>query len=167
MAKGYKKVYYLTGGIPEWRSFNYTLTTSEEWQNIKIAKLSPYEFHKILKEDETIFLLDVRSLDRQTLNQTENLIFKFDNSLLAGNYIKNVRHCPLVFLEENYHLIPKDRKILVTDWIMKQSTIAAKYLTIKGYNVIGILKGGTARWQSEGFPLIQGTDTMQKRLSCE
>lgn len=50
---------------------------------------------------------------------------------------------------------------------MKQSTIAAKYLTIKGYDVIGILKGGTARWQSEGFPLIQGTDTMQKRLSCE
>ncbi|MFH1216127.1 MAG: rhodanese-like domain-containing protein [Pseudomonadota bacterium] len=166
MAKGHTEVYYLTGGIPEWRYFNYTMTTSDEWQHIKVAKLSPDEFQKILNKDANIFLLDVRSLDRQTLN-LDDLNFKFDNSTLAGNYIKNARHCPLVFLEDNFHLIPKNQKILITDWIMKQSTIAAKFLTMQGYNVVGILKGGTSRWQTEGFPLIQGQSSLQKRLSCE
>lgn len=166
MAKGHTEVYYFTGGIPEWRYFNYTMTTSEEWQKVKVTKLPPHEFQKILNEDKNIFLLDVRSLDRQTLT-LDDLDFQFDNSTLAGNYIKGARHCPLVFLEDNFHLIPKNKKILITDWIMKQSTIAAKFLTMQGYEVVGILKGGTSRWQAEGLPLIQGQSSLQKRLSCE
>ena len=152
--------------MPEWRYFNYPMTVEEECQKTKAAKIPPLEFKKLLDKNDNIFLLDVRGLDRQTLN-TPDLFFTMDNSILAGDYIKGAVHCPLVFLEENYQHIPKNRRILVTDWIMKESIIAAKFLALKGYDVIGILKGGTARWQTEGLPLILGQDSLHRELSCD
>ncbi|MCK9294406.1 MAG: rhodanese-like domain-containing protein [Desulfobulbaceae bacterium] len=166
MAKGYSEVYYFPGGIPEWRYFNYPLTIGEKWQKIKVAKIPPLEFKEILDKDKDIFLLDVRSLDQQTLNQ-QDYVFTMDNSTLAGNYIPGARHCPLVYLEQNYRQIPKNRRIIIADWIMKQSTIAAKFLTMQGYDVIGVLKGGTTRWQQEGLPIIQGEDNLRRQLLCE
>lgn len=142
------------------------MTISEDWQKIKIAIIPPKEFQQILEQDNNIFLLDVRSLDKRTL-LAGAVSFKLDNSTLSGNYIKGAVHCPLVSLEENFHLIPKNRKIIVTDWIMKQSIIAAKFLTKQGYDVVGILKGGTARWQVEGLPLIQGENNLHNQLLCD
>ena len=166
VVKGYEEVYYFQGGIPEWRYFNYPLTIGEKWQQTKVAKISPLEFKEILDTKMDIFLLDVRSLDQLTLSR-KDYVFTMDNSTLAGNYINGARHCPLVYLEESYHLIPKDRRIIITDWIMKQSTIAAKFLTMKGYHVIGVLKGGTMRWQTEGLPVIEGDDTLRRQLLCD
>lgn len=142
------------------------MTLGKEWQKIKVNMISPEKFAKILSEDKNIFILDVRSLDRQTLTGGGRP-FTFDNTTLSGNYIDGVKHCPLVSLEDNFHLIPKDRDIIISDWIMKQSTIAAKYLTSKGYNVIGILKGGTARWQAEGLPVIHGGNNLHNQLLCD
>ena len=166
MASGYANVYYFTGGIPEWRYFNYPLAEEEKWQGVKVNKIPPLEFKQLLDTHDDIFLLDTRSLDRQTLTRPD-LVFAMDNSILTGNYIKGARHCPLLFLEDNQHVIPRDRRILITDWIMKQSIIAAKFLTLQGYDVIGVLKGGTARWQTEGLPLVEGEDSLQRQLSCD
>jgi rhodanese-related sulfurtransferase len=166
VAKGYSNVSYFRGGIPEWRYFNYPLTVGEKWQKVKVAKLPPRECRKMLKENNDIFLLDARSLDNGTLSR-EDLVFTMDNALLAGDYIKGALHCPLVFLEENLALIPKDRKIIVTDWIMKESIIAAKFLAMHGYEVLGILKGGTSRWQTEGLPLVHGQSGADRQLACQ
>jgi len=166
VAKGYSNVSYFPGGIPEWRYFNYPLTVGEKWQQVKVAMMPPREFKKILEENEDIFLLDARSLDNETLRR-EDLVFTMDNAMLAGNYIQGARHFPLFFLEENYALIPKDRRIIVTDWIMKESIIAAKFLTMQGYDVLGILKGGTSRWQAEGLPLVRGLSGPNRQLACQ
>jgi rhodanese-related sulfurtransferase len=166
VAKGYANVFYFTGGIPEWRYFNYPMEDEEKWQQIKVNKIPPLEFKHLLDSHAEIFLLDTRSLDRQILTDPE-LAFAMDNSLLAGNYIKGALHCPLVFLAANYQRIPRNRPLLISDWIMKQSVIAAKFLTMQGYEVIGVLKGGTARWQAEGLPLVQGQDSAQRPLSCD
>jgi rhodanese-related sulfurtransferase len=166
VAKGYSNVSYFRGGIPEWRYFNYPLAVGEKWQKVKVAKLPPLEFKKMLEENNAVFLLDTRSLDNATLSR-EDLVFTMDNAMLAGDYIKGALHCPLVFLEENHALIPKDRKIIVTDWIMKESIIAAKFLAMQGYDVIGILKGGTSRWQAEGLPLVRGLSGPNRQLACQ
>ncbi len=166
MAKGHHEVYYFTGGIPEWRFFNYPMTVGEEWQKIKVNIIPPKQFQQILEHDKDIFLLDVRSLDKKSL-LSGAVTFKLDNSTLSGNYIKGVLHCPLVSLEENFHLLPKNRKIIITDWIMKQSTIAAKFLTKQGFEVVGILKGGTARWEAEGLPVIHGDNSLHNELLCD
>lgn len=120
----------------------------------------------MLDHNKDIFLLDVRSLDQQALNR-KDVVFTMDNSTLAGSHIRGARHCPLVYLEQSWHLIPKDRSILITDWIMKQSIFAAKFLTMQGYDVIGVLKGGTTRWQMEGLPLVEGEDNLRRQLLCE
>jgi rhodanese-related sulfurtransferase len=142
------------------------MTTGEKWRDIRVRKIPPKKFQQILQEDKDLFILDVRSLDKKTLSM-EHLNFRLDNSMLSGNYIEGVKHCPLVLLENNYRLIPKDKKIIIADWIMKQSTIAAKFLTLKGYDVVGILKGGTVRWQTEGFPLIEGKNNLHNELLCD
>ncbi|MCB2180444.1 MAG: rhodanese-like domain-containing protein [Desulfobulbaceae bacterium] len=142
------------------------MTTGEKWKAIRVRKIPPKNFQKILKEEKDLFILDVRSLDKRTLSQ-QDFDFTFDNAMLSGNYIKGVMHCPLILLEDNYRLIPKDKKIIITDWIMKQSTIAAKFLIMKGYDVVGILKGGTARWQAEGYPLIEGKNSLHNELLCD
>ncbi len=163
--KGYTNVYYFTGGMPEWRFFNYPISVDKQLRNIKVNKLSPTKFNEY-REQEDVFILDVRSLSsRSLINQESD--FVLDNSTLSGDYVAGALHCPLVYLEDNYHLIPKNRKVLITDWIMKQAPIAAKFLTLKDYQVVGILKGGTARWQAEGFPLVKGENFLHNELLCD
>lgn len=163
--KGYNNVYYFTGGMPEWRFFNYPIAVDQRLQSVKVNKLSPKKFNEY-RQEESVFILDVRSLSSRSLI-SRDADFVLDNSTLSGDYIAGALHCPLVYLEDNYHLIPINRKVLITDWIMKQAPMAAKFLTLKGYEVIGILKGGTARWQTEGFPVIKGENILHSELLCD
>ena len=48
--------------------------------------------------------------------------------------------------------LPKNKKVIICDWKMQQSPLAAKYLIANGFNVIGVLRGGTMRWSDEEFP---------------
>jgi len=104
--------------------------------NMRIKKLKPKKIAKMMKKKE-IFILDVRPKD-----------FKRDSSFIVGSV-----HCPLLDLTERYHEFPKDREIVITDWAMRQSTLAAKYLIKEGYKVIGVLKGGIERWKHDHFPV--------------
>ncbi len=140
--KGYKNVYAFIGGIPEWRKFNYPMTIDKEWQNIKVKKIPPKRFKKLLEEEEP-YILDVRPLN-----------FQRDATFIMGSFL-----CPLVLLSDKYKEIPKDQRIVITDWAMKQSPTAAKYLISKGYQVIGVLKGGIERWKKEKLPVEKRTPT--------
>ncbi len=51
--------------------------------------------------------------------------------------------------------------IVIMDYAMKQSPVAAKFLMIKGYPVVGVLKGGLERWNSEGLPTKQRVPTQK------
>lgn len=106
------------------------------YQQIEVIKLSPAEMRARLDRD-TSYILDVRPKD-----------FERDSS-----FVGEAHHVPLVLLADQLDRIPRDREILITDWAMKQSPMAAKYLITKGFTVAGVLQGGVERWKSEGLPL--------------
>lgn len=115
---------------------------NKEWQRIKIKKIRPKKLAGLMREED-FYILDVRPSD-----------FKLNSSFIKGSFL-----CPLVYLAVRYKDIPKDRKIVLTDWAMKQSPIAAKFLHIKGYPVDAVLKGGIERWESEKLPVEQREPT--------
>ncbi len=134
--KGYSKVYRFAGGIPEWRGFNYPMQVNEKYTAITVKKISPDEVISMINEKNP-FILDVRPH-----------FFK-KNAIIQGSVT-----ITLIDLADRISEIPKDREIIVTDWAMKQSIAAAKFLSKNGYQVIGILKGGIIRWQLENKPFL-------------
>ncbi|ETR72924.1 MAG: rhodanese domain-containing protein [Candidatus Magnetoglobus multicellularis str. Araruama] len=136
MKLGYTDVYCFRGGIPEWRSFSYPMVVNEASMKMRIKKLKPKKLAKLMKKTD-IFVVDVRPKD-----------FKRDSSFIIGSI-----HCPLLDLTERYHEFPKDKQIVLTDWAMRQSPLAAKYLINEGYPVIGVLKGGIERWKHDNLPV--------------
>ena len=138
--RGYHRVYTFIGGIPEWRRFNYPMTVDPEYQRIPVTRLEPRRVQELLCAPG-YFLLDVRPEE-----------FQRDAGFIAG-----ARHCPLVHLGERFPALPANRKIIISDWAMKQSPAAAKFLTRKGYTVAGVLLGGMERWQAERLPVEQRT----------
>ena len=136
MKKGYKNVFSFVGGIPEWRKFNYPMFVSEEYQKVDAEKLAPQKFKEFMEKNNP-YILDVRPMN-----------FERDAS-----FIKGAKHCPLVFLADKYQEIPKEREIIITDWAMKQSISAAKFLMLKGFKVKGVLKGGMERWKEIKYPV--------------
>jgi rhodanese-related sulfurtransferase len=109
---------------------------NKEWHKIKIRKIQPKKLAGLLEKND-FYILDVRPLD-----------FELNSSFIEGSFL-----CPLVFIADRYKEIPKDRQIILTDWAMKQSPIAAKYLSLKGYPIYGVLKGGIERWEAEKLPI--------------
>ncbi len=136
MKKGYTEVYDFVGGIPEWRKFNYPMTVNAEWQKQKVSKIPPQKLQKLMAEND-FYILDVCPRD-----------FIEKASFIEGSFF-----CPLVHLDKWHTKIPRDRPIIVTDWNMRQSVIAAKFLSNKGYQIYGVLKGGIKRWKSDNLPV--------------
>lgn len=120
------------------------MTIDKDWQAVNVKRISPKKLKKML-EAEGIYVLDVRPLN-----------FKKNTSFIKGSYL-----LPLLFLEDRYKEIPKERPIVLTDWAMKQSPVAAKFLTTKGYNVLGVLRGGLERWEADHLPVEQREPTME------
>lgn len=116
--------------------FNYPMFINPTWQKIKVKKIPPKDLANRMR-NENLFILDVRPLN-----------FTRNTSFIKGSIL-----CPLVFLEAQYREIPMEQSIVITDWAMKQSPVAAKFLIAKGYQVVGVLKGGIERWESEKLPV--------------
>jgi len=112
------------------------MSINESWRKIKVNKLTPTKLAALLDSQDSFYVLDVRPLN-----------FKKNRSFIKDSYF-----CPLVYLADRFQEIPKDQEIIITDWAMKQSPTVAKFLTSKGYNIKGVLKGGIERWQFEQKP---------------
>jgi len=112
------------------------MVVNEKKMKMKIKKVKPKKLAKMLEKKE-IFVVDVRPQN-----------FKRDSSFIIGSI-----HCPLLDLAERHKEFPKDKPLILTDWAMRQSTLAAKFLTDEGYNIIGVLKGGIERWKHDKFPV--------------
>ncbi len=135
LKRGYINVYVFAGGIPKWRQFTYPVTINREWQKIRTKKIPPADFKTVL-DQKGPYILDVSPIDFGTRH---------------FSFMKGSVSCPLMFMDLCYEKIPKDREIVILDQAMKQSPVAAKFLTTKGYHVIGVLTGGIDRWEGEGF----------------
>lgn len=109
-----------------------------DFQNIKVKKLKPKEVSNLVQLKD-YYILDVRPLN-----------FQRDTSFIQGAHL-----CPLVYLADRYKELPKNKKMIITDWAMKQSPSAAKFLITKGFQIEGVLQGGMERWKSEKRPYIE------------
>jgi len=133
---GYKNVYWFEGGIPDWYRFKYPMIINKKLKSIKVKKLSPAKIADYLKK-QSITILDVKPK-------------WWSNN--KGN-IKGSLQIPLLKLQQSYQQIPQDKALIITDGLMRQSPTAARFLINKGYQVLGVLKGGLTRWEKEGFPV--------------
>jgi rhodanese-related sulfurtransferase len=102
--KGYTNIYWFKGGIREWRSFNYPMEINNKYQGIKIKKISPRQVARYLQDDSNILILDVRP----------------KNFTKDARFIKNAVHSPLLKISESIKTLPRDRRIIVSDWAMRQ-----------------------------------------------
>jgi rhodanese-related sulfurtransferase len=123
------------------------MTVNKRWQSQKVNKVSPEKLERLLK-GKGFHILDVRPRD-----------FIKNASFIEGAYF-----CPLVHLEKSYTEIPKDKPLIITDWAMRQSVIAAKFLQEKDYQVFGVLKGGIERWKAENRPVEERDRFNQSEL---
>lgn len=130
-------MYRFTGGNAEWRSFNYPQVLNDKYRDIKPKKIRPKRVAELMANNN-IFLIDVRPA----------------NFSKWPNFIAESRSFPVLTITERIEEIPRDRPIILTDWTMRQSPLVAKYLLANGYdNVLGVLKGGSVRWATEGYPI--------------
>jgi rhodanese-related sulfurtransferase len=134
---GYNNIYWFKGGIQEWRSFNYPMDVNNKYKGVRINKISPFKVAEYMKNNPEIIILDVRPN-----------YFKKDAS-----FIKNSLQIPLLKITKKIAILPKDKKIIVSDWAMRQSLLAAQYLSANGFTIIGVIRGGIKRWVYEGFPI--------------
>ena len=141
---GYRQVYWFRGGILEWRKYLYDMVVDEELIKINIPKLSPDQFRVLAKND--VLILDVRP--RWWRESAEK----------SGVIVGTNMMIPLLDLDRHMDSLPKDRPILLADRLMRQSIHAGKFLKKNGYNIIGVLKGGSRRWISEGLPVLKKED---------
>lgn len=138
MELGYKNVFWFEGGIPDWYRFNYPMKINLELKSIRVKKLSPARVAELIKQNG-VTVLDVKP---EWWKSNKGII-------------KDSLYMPLVRLQNTYQKIPHDKAIIISDGIMRQSPSAARFLISKGYQVLGVLKGGMTRWEKEGFPVFK------------
>ena len=142
---GYTRVYWFKGGILEWRQYQYPMEVDKELARIKVSRFSPERFIEQMSEPN-VLVLDVRPQWWRSSKEQAGVIEGTEMML------------PLIKLHLQYERLPKDRPILLVDRLMRQSPLAAKFLTLKGYQVLGVLKGGAKRWVAEGRAVLAGKD---------
>lgn len=142
---GYTQVHWFRGGILEWRNYQYPMEVSEELQRISVTKLPPAAFAEAMKQ-ENVLIVDVRPRWWRSSQERSGMV--------PGTHMQ----LPLLDLHRNLAQLPRTRPILLVDRLMRQSLSAAKYLTHKGYRVVGVLRGGTRRWVAEGRPVLARQD---------
>jgi len=110
---------------------------NNKYRDIKVKKLPPKEISTLLADNKEIQLIDVRP----------------EKFTKGPNFISGSENLPLLNITNRISELDRERPIILTDWAMRQSPLAAKYLQAHGYNVLGVLKGGLIRWDDEGYPV--------------
>lgn len=143
---GYTQLHWFRGGIAEWRKFGYEMFVNNDLNSVKVKRLSPKKLNKIIEliDKSQTLIVDVRP----------QFFKKFKGQYIPGTNML----LPLVDLVSKINELPKDKKLIIADPMMKQAIPAAKYLKLKGYDVIGVLKGGIKRWIDEGLPVQSKID---------
>lgn len=109
------------------------------WVFAGFDSISPKEASKMIQNDQTVFLLDVRTPKE-----------------FAEEFIEGATLIPLQTLENNLAKIPHDKTIVVYCHSGMRSVAASRLLAEHGYTPLNV-KGGISNWKSEGLQVITGT----------
>ncbi|SIN70070.1 Rhodanese-related sulfurtransferase [Sulfurivirga caldicuralii] len=141
LKRGYTQVVWFRGGIPEWRQFDYPLWINPVYAKIRVRKLSCAEVNALLDKPpaQRPFVLDVRP-DWLTPPQW---------------FLPDSVQIPTYALDRLLDRLPADRPILLTDVAMRQSVVGGKYLIHKGFDVLGVVRGGLQGARGRGCKHLQ------------
>jgi rhodanese-related sulfurtransferase len=126
---GYKEVYILAGGMPEWKQAGYPLESVERIPRMPVVSVKAPELKKVLAERKDILLVDIRS----------------EKSFQEG-HIDSAVNIPLYRLTQRYDEIPLDRTVVLIDDRGFRTFLAGSYLERKGFKVMRLF-AGMRGWQ--------------------
>lgn len=133
MEYGYERVKIYTPGLPGWKHRDLPIVHHTSYPNIRPRVLEPLMVYKSMT---SAVLLDIRG----------------DEVSQVGEISRAVK-IPLDDLDRQYNQLPRDKSIIIIDHAEKQSPICARFLHMKGYRDLAILKGGMINWVRAGLPV--------------
>ena len=134
--QGYTEVYLYSQGLKGWKKAGHPITSVEKIPDIPVEKLSAARLKVMLREDESLVILDIR--DDKLYGK-----MKFD--------LPGVIHISGIDLLDRMELIPSDKRIVLSCQKGKLSPKIAPFLKGKGYNIAGTLDGGINAWKDIGM----------------
>ncbi len=127
---GYDRVAgYLAGGMLNWHMSGM--------DSASIRTLTVQDLCRLLDEEESIWILDVRSKEE----------LKKDGQIIGAQQIH------VTGIPERYEEVPKDRTVHIFCGSGLRSMIAASFLQARGWKDIVVTLGGMAGWRSRKCPI--------------
>lgn len=104
--------------------------------NDNLVFLSPKEARQLLDKD--VILVDLRE-------------DKFKNG--RQFQVNKLITLPYHDLEQNYSILPKDKPLILADFVGIKSKLAMVFLKKHGFELLASLIGGITDWEKEGMPI--------------
>ncbi len=130
---GYTNVMVYNEGLPAWAKQRYPLEKKASYPAIEVTRFSPDQVHGM---KDSIAILDIRGAKHKQLGKIDGAM-----EIVLDN------------LNMEYTALPRDKKIIVVDHASKQVVVAAKFLSMKGYEDVAVMDGGVAAWIRAGLPV--------------
>ena len=138
---GYTNVSVFRGGLPEWVQAGYPTVSVEKLPKVEVPAISTAELEKLLASGQAFVLLDLRpamEAAKVWIESSNRLVLPFEE------------------IDTRVAEIPKGKKIVIVDVNGKRAPVAARYLSLKGYENLSRLDGGMNAWVSDGKAFKKG-----------
>jgi len=110
----------------------------ERLPKVEIPQITGQELKGMIDVNENFVMVDIR----KGIN-ADKFWIQYPNKILTS----------LDGLQESLQGVPTDEKLVIVDAVGKRSTVAARYLQLKGYSKVSRLSGGVDQWFKDGFPI--------------
>ncbi len=109
--------------------------------NDKITQISVHELKKRLDADNSLLLIDVRTLEEYEAVRVPHIKARIEYQLVAAQIDSGS--------------FPKDQPIYLICRVGRRSLVAAKELAEIGYQQLINISGGTSDWIKASYPVIK------------
>lgn len=141
MALGYTNIHLFRGGVPEWKSAGFPLSSTAKLPEAELRTVSTVKLEQLLVNDDVI-LLDINS-------EEDARKFWIDTPKRVAISLDE--------LKSRYGTLPKEKKIVVMCLRGQRAPTAVRFLLAKGYKDVQMLDGGLEKWVFEGRPVKKGS----------
>jgi len=133
VAMGYKDIYILKGGLPEWKSTGYEVESIKRVKRMPVMSVKFNQLQKMMAEKKGLLILDIRT-----------------EAMFQEEHIDGAINIPMYILHKKFHMIPGNRSVIVVDENGKRSFIACSFLINNGFKDVQRLFGGMAYKERQG-----------------
>ena len=135
---GYSNVYAFRDGLPAWIKAGYPVKSIEKLPRADVENITATDLQQMVNKGEDFLLLDIRL-----------------PSLALERWIEFPRrvNVPLDDLQDQLGTLPANKKVVIVDAIGKRTSVAGRYLKLKGYKDVAKMMGGMDKWAKDGLPV--------------